>query len=93
MSIVFVWEGEQPSRPPATQVEDAMKARIQHFVDPRGISKSVVTVYLKQDKLQREVVGIGNTKADAPILTLRYSLIEPRLCHCDYYETPQSRLP
>ena len=93
MSIMFVWEGEQPSRPPATQVEDAMKASMRHFIDPRGISKAVVTVYLKQDNLQRTVVGVGYTDADAPVLTLRYSIIEPRLCHCHYYETPQSLLP
>ena len=88
MPLLFQWESTQPDRPPAEQVEDALTAALHHFSDPRKICHSIVVAHLQQDKLGRNVEGVGRAQDGTPIVTFRYSLIEPWTFGCDYYDIP-----
>jgi hypothetical protein len=88
MEISFVWEGNPPERPNAEEVQKSLEFALTHMPDPRGLLPQLSAVHLSQDALKFNVVGVGWSKDDRRIVTLRHALVEPRTSFWDYYENP-----
>jgi len=88
MEISFVWKGDPPKYPPAEVIQGGLEFALSRFPDPRGLRDLVSTVYLSQDALRLNVVGVGWSKDDLRLFTFRYTLGNSRVSSCDYYENP-----
>ena len=71
------WIGELPTKPPATQVEDAVRAAVAHPRNFTPPAKEVVLMRLERDELQRKVDGIGYSSDGEPVVKFHYSLVKP----------------
>lgn len=80
MPPTITWTTGQPSHPPGRQVEDAVLASLRHFIDPKNVRDKVVSVFLEQDQLGRNVQGVGYSKDNAPLVRFNYSLVQPWTC-------------
>jgi len=91
MVIEFKWESDLPIEPTAERVQENIKYVLNRLPDPRGQCSSVVSAYLKQDLRKSNVVGVGYSKDEKPIVTFHHTLVEPVTYFWDYYETPLRR--
>ena len=90
MKVSFVWHGDQPDSPPASQIQESIAFGLDHFQDARGLKPAALVVHLSADKLALEVVGVGHGPADKPLFISRYSLVGPgNIGSCGYYEQVQ----
>ena len=93
MSYSINWDTEKPLNPTATHSEDIVAASLKHFNDTRMLRNSVASISLGQDKLQRNIQGVAYSNVGEPLFKFNYSLIEPRICLCNYYEAPPIQQP
>lgn len=88
MPITFEWEGEEPTRPHASQVVEAFEYDLTHLPDERGLCPLIISVHLRQDPIKLKVEGVGYSSDNKPLVTFHYSLHQPMVHWWDYYENP-----
>lgn len=85
MTLAFKWDGKKPTRPSPETIESGLKAALAHFNDPRGIKAQVATAYIRLDKLEYHVEGVGWSANDAErLVVFNYSLLEGLYSCVDY---------
>lgn len=87
------WFGELPTKPPASQIEDAVPAALAHPRDSTPLAKQVVLMRLQQDALRRNVEGIGYAIDEKPLVRFHYPILEPWFFWCEALLDPPSTPP
>ena len=86
MPPTISWTTDKPSHPPADQIEDAALYALYHLIDPRGIRDDVTDIFLERDRTSRIVQGVGYGHDQVPLVKFHYSLHEPLVFRCEYFD-------